>query len=309
MVERVDTLRSELIAAQRDGHTLARIATETGVNRTSISQYVNKGYALSDKNAQAIREYLDMHTSDENDVDDRQYKRSVELYETAEFREAMGFCRYIKTKRKMGILIGYPGSGKTTILKEFARRVPGAYYIECWLSMHMNDLLYALARAAGITVSGNNYAKAQQLIAALSTRDDVMILLDEAEYLKKWDVDKFEVIRKIWDNSQTPVIFAGTPVLESILTRGGGKDNLAQLYRRKYEIRLEGIKKAEVSDILRGYDIAPDAAATLAEIATDARHGGMGNFVELLEISLEAANGGRIDAAIVAGAKQYKLMY
>lgn len=187
--------------------------------------------------------------------------------------------------------------------------MPGAFYVECWPGMRLGDMLSAMARAAGITISGTNYHKAQQLITALSARTDVMILFDEAEFLKKWDVDKFEVVRKIWDNSGTPVIFAGTPVLETILTRGGGTDNLAQLYRRKYEIKLEGIKKAEVSAILREYNITPEAAQTLAEIATDSRHGGMGNFVELLDICLEATSGGQIDAATVTGAMKYKLMY
>ena len=45
-------------------------------------------------------------------------------------------------------------------------------------------------------------------------------MFDECEYLKKWDVDKFEIIRKIWDNTSTPVIFAGTQELENILDAG-----------------------------------------------------------------------------------------
>lgn len=46
----------------------------------------------------------------------------------------------------------------------------------------------------------------------------MLIAVDEAEYLAKWDVDKFEVLRKVWDNTGTPVILCGTDVLEGMLT-------------------------------------------------------------------------------------------
>ena len=310
------SLRDMLISAQKDGTTFAKIGLATGISRPAISQYVNKGLQLRDEQVAALRAYFDIDERAETPApapaaqqQTYMYKNEVELYQTAEYRDAMGWCNYIYSKRRMGVMIGFPGCGKTTILREFARVTTGAHYIECWPSMRMGDLLAVLARAAGISVSGNNYRKSQQIIAALQGRTDIILLFDESEYLRKWDVDKFEVLRKIWDNTQTPVIFAGTPELENVLTRGGGRANLAQLYRRKYEIKLSGIKQEEAFAILRDYNITPEAANMLAEIAVDARHGGMGNFVELLDMALEAANGGTIDAGIVAGAKKYKLMW
>ena len=38
-------------------------------------------------------------------------------------------------------------------------------------------------------------------------------------------------------------------------------------------------------------------------------HGGLGNFVELLNICLDVAQGGQITDAIFRGAKKYKLLY
>ena len=133
--------------------------------------------------------------------------------------------------------------------------------------------------------------------------------MDEAEYLKKWDVDKFEYLRKIWDNTGTPVILAGTPELETTIKKGTGKDNLAQLYRRKYELQLKGISAKTALTHLRQYHLTTDAAEMLAKIGADVQHGGLGNLVEILDLCLEAAAGGEINVDMVKAAKQYKLMY
>ena len=102
-------------------------------------------------------------------------------------------------------------------------------------------------------------------------------------------------------------MLVGPPRLEEILTHGSGRSNLSQLYRRKYEIKLTGIKPDEVRAILAQYAVEPRVAAELTLIATDTRHGGMGNFIEIFGMCLEAAAGGTVTQEILAGAKCYKL--
>lgn len=319
-MDRTMILREQLLTAQAEGITFTAISGQTGVSRTAISQFVNKGLMLKPEQMAAIEETLQGTVSMQGQttatgevvmstIGPKAYKTEIELYQTEEYREAIGWCKYIFAKRRMGVMIGFPGSGKTTILREFCKITPEAHYIECWPSMRMGDLLAALASAIGVSLRGNSYNKAQQIMRALRARSDVMFVFDESEYLRKWDVDKFEVLRKIWDNTQTPILFAGTPELENVLTRGGGRANLSQLYRRKYEIKLNGIRAEEVRGILSDYNIAPDAAEMLVKIAVDAEHGGMGNFVELLDMALETAAGDVIDAGIVGGAKRYKLLF
>ena len=77
-----------------------------------------------------------------------------------------------------------------------------------------------------------------------------MLIFDEADHLYGWDVKKFEIIRQLWDETNTPIVLVGPPRLEEILTHGSGRSNLSQLYRRKYEIKLTGIKPDEVRAIL-----------------------------------------------------------
>lgn len=304
-------LQSRLAAARDErGLTLAAIAAAIGISRTALSQFANNGVPIREPYRSALVDYLQDSEAEPVTAEPRRvYKQRLELYQTTEFRDAIGWCQKVCENRKMGVMIGYPGSGKTTVLRQFCELTQGARYIECWPGMRMGDLLRAIASAADIAISGNNYIKTQQIVTALRSRTDVVLLFDECEYLKKWDVDKFEVIRKIWDNTSTPVIFAGTQELENILTRGGGRGNLAQLYRRKWEIRLEGVRADEIRTILRDYNVTSGAAELLVKLATDARHGGMGNFAEILSMCLESVDGGTIDEAVVQEAKEFKLLY
>lgn len=317
-INQVDDLRQELKRLQdQERITFQAVANAIGTSRPTVSQFVNGGKRLKPElEAKAwdlVRQTITAQETAEKSLTEpqpiRRYKDQIELYETSEFVEAMGWCSYVFQKRKMGIMVGHPGSGKTTVLKAFAARTPGALYVEAWPTMRMGDLLEAIGRAAGIALRGNNYRKAQDIITALAIRKDIAILIDEAEYLRKWDVDKFEILRKLWDNTGTPVILSGTMELESMLTRGSGRDNLAQLYRRKVELKLTGIRESEAKAILKDYNVAPDVVNELATIAADVRHGGMGNFVEILDLCLESANGEQIGRDAVASAKKYKLMY
>jgi DNA transposition AAA+ family ATPase len=299
---------------QNEGVTFKTLSLRCNVSRTTISQYVNQGKTLSPGQEEKIREAVEEFKETMHKIDGEQetipiYKSEVELYETQEYREAIGWCSYVYSKRKMGVLVGHPGSGKTTVLRNYAQMQPGVVYVEAWHNMRIGDLLETIGRSLGITLRGNSYTKTQAIIAALKGRNDIAIAIDEAEYLCRHNVDKLEIIRKIWDNTGTPIIISGTMVLEDLLTRGKGGSNLAQLYRRKVEIKLRGITPKEAKEILSGYYISDNAAAGLASIAGDVKHGGMGTFVELLDLCLEVAEGRQITNDILASAKRYKLMY
>ena len=159
----------------------------------------------------------------------------------------------------------------------------------------------------GESASGSNDERVRRIQRELAANRDTMLIFDEADHLYGWDVKKFEIIRQLWDETNTPIVLVGPPRLEEILTHGSGRSNLSQLYRRKYEIKLTGIKPDEVRAILAQYDVEPRVAAELTLIATDTRHGGMGNFIEIFGMCLEAAAGGTVTQEILAGAKCYKL--
>ena len=302
----LDELRQGLKACQQRGDTFAHISEQTGVHRSTISQLVNQGITTRIESLTALQTYV---TKKQEQTTETHYAQRLELWQHDEYIKAMGWCNHVIQNRKMGVIIGAPGTGKTTILHGVMEMVPSCIYLEAMSNMRVGDLVNTIARMAGISLKGNGYQRFQLLVAALKNRTDIIILIDEAEYLKKWDVDKFEYLRKIWDNTGTPVIMCGTAELETILTRGTGRENLAQLYRRKYELQLKGMSPDNALSILRQYHCTTDAAIMLSKICADVAHGGLGTMCEILDMCLKTADGGCITVEMVTAAKKYKMMF
>ena len=104
-----------------EGVSFAAVAAQTGVSRSTISLVANQGYKLKPSQEEKVWEFIEELRGATERVKEEPpaplptaYKTRVELYETREFREAMGWCAYVFNKRKMGVLVGHPGSGKTT---------------------------------------------------------------------------------------------------------------------------------------------------------------------------------------------------
>ena len=294
---------------ENEGITFEEISKQVNVSRTYISQLANQ-HKASVEVLNEVRKFLYRYYEIPEEQDIRKNKKDIELFPTNEFKKALGFIEDIKVRKKLGCIIGYPGSGKTTIVKQYSKNVEGIVYVEAFQGMREKDLLEIIAENLGIALKrGSAYKLVKQIIDEHDGRE-ILFIIDESEYLKKWDVSKFDTLRKIWDNTKIPILLVGTEVLEDYLTHGGnGKENLSQLYRRIYKMRLEGIKEKEVREILSQYNIDKEAENMLVALAIDYKHGGMGNFTEVLELCLQETNGDLIDGNIVRNAKNYKMLY
>ena len=317
-LSRTEEIQAALMQV-KDEHiaTFKEIEITTGVSRSAISQLANHGVTLHAAKLDRLEGWLREkapHTLDaEEENSPKQTSMlprgsAVDVYQTKDMQKLIGWMNTLYQHRAIGALVGPAGSGKTTILRKYCEVNPNARYMKCWALMHMRDLLDMIADTFDLTLKGTMFRRQQQLINELRG-SDAILLMDEAELLKTWNVKKLEVLREIWDAIGIPIVLCGTDGLKDVLTRGTGRDNCAQLYRRCWQGVTSGIGEDEMSAILGEYEMSTDAAKALTQLAADFRHGGMRNAFETLRIALEITGGAMITAPIVKQAMQYKVLF
>ncbi|MDO4838513.1 MAG: ATP-binding protein [Clostridia bacterium] len=288
------------------GTSYQSIADAAEVNRSCVSMLANRGAAsITAEGVARLWAWVDSWEASQGmqaKPAATGTKQTPELIRTKDLLGALGFCDFCIQHREIGVVMGMPGTGKTTVAGIVSSKLTHAIYIEAWLSMRLGDLLDEIGTGLGLELRGTLDSRTQKLIRALKQRPDTVILVDEAEYLKKWNVEKLDVLRKIHDNTGVTILLFGTPALANVLNRR----DTTQLSRRMFQYAFSGARKDEIRAALQGYDCEAEVVEKLAAMAADTTHGGMGTYTKMLELCLYAAQGGRITAATLAEAVMYK---
>lgn len=212
-------------------------------------------------------------------------------WETSDFKQSVGMLFRCREEHAMGLLIGPPGSGKTTIINSFCQRFSHTIVITAKVTMAIKDLLEAIARSVNLTVYGSNDNRFELIVEALR-HCPITLIIDETENLiTRSSISKIEILRQLHDMTGIGVILCGTSRLEELIIRGpNGRENLAQLYSRIiYRFRLSGLKNKEVTEILNSYSIDKNAGDELRAIAMSVNRGGIRMFSNVLRRCLSIA--------------------
>lgn len=127
-------------------------------------------------------------------------KSSLEIFATKDYTSAIGFCHDIVESHSIGVVVGVPGTGKTTVARTICEQLPKCLYIEAWKSMRLGDLLDEIGIGLGRQLQGTTTYKLRELIRSLRG-SGYKLVVDEAENLKNHQVEKLDVLRKLQDNT------------------------------------------------------------------------------------------------------------
>lgn len=206
-----------------------------------------------------------------------------------------GIIKHVQDK-KMVIVLGEPGEGKTITVLDFCmQNTSPSYYYRCSPNTTMNSLLIFIANAIGIRVVGSNDELQNRIQKKLQQNPDYCFVFDEAEYLAYGNGTKIDVLRQIFDETDVPIILCGTYVLKDLISGERKKNadrthNRPQIFRRLRKEEFEMIEEKEVLDYLAfletNYAVIFDTRVKqdLISICRDRQSGGLGNFIEIIEL-------------------------
>ena len=211
-----------------------------------------------------------------------------------------GIIKHV-SDRKMVIILGEPGEGKTVTALDFSDQNPDpTYYHKCSANTTMNSMLIFMANAIGIRIVGGNDELQSRIQRKLREDPHHCFIFDEAEYLAYGNGAKIDVLRQIHDETSVPIIICGTYILKDLISGVRKKTvtqthNRPQIFRRLRKEEFDRIEVSEIHDYLiqleKQYAIffEPQVKNALISRCRDRQSGGLGNFIEILELIIAHA--------------------
>jgi len=198
------------------------IANNVGVSPATIHLFRKNTYTGNNETvALKVQNFLDLQKqSAVNALKEPVFSMttvSEDIFKTA---------KYALAYRKIAVIVGEPGCGKTVSVKEFHKRNRTSILIEVDDTITTRSLLKLISKALRLREDGSLNDQLIEIVNSLKGTNRLLII-DEAENLS---TKELETIRRIQDFAKIGLLLSGTKRLASKLR--GRRGELAQLYSR-----------------------------------------------------------------------------
>lgn len=187
------------------------------------------------------------------------------------------------------LLYGYSGSGKTTMLKQFASRFPEyVIYFDDFTSRNPVDFITQIGLRINQPLKQRN-SEVNTLARALRLNSHRILLFDEVSIINQTaSLMKLETLRNLYMHSGVPIVICGTQKLYRDLTKDNAYDDYCALLSRMDEYKMEGMRASDAHNFLTMMTKDEKVAFTiqareiLVPIAVNKKMGGIRSFVTII---------------------------
>jgi len=177
------------------------------------------------------------------------------LFMGQDMQELDSRLKYLRNTRGIGLVVGEPGSGKSTALRKFATELNKSLYKPCYLALStltIREFYHALATMLGEEPTTKKITLFNQIQTAISLyyyeqKITPVIILDEIHMVTNAVLEDLRMIFNFKMDSSNPfiLILSGQPLIRSKLAL-----NINNPLKQRISIKyvMQGLKKEELSD-------------------------------------------------------------
>jgi DNA transposition AAA+ family ATPase len=216
----------------------ASLSQKAGVNPSVLSSIISNDYkGDTQRYTKQVLNYI------------KKSSISKELIDTTNMMMAKMITTKAYEHNAMAVICGKAGAGKSESCKSICKSMGNGIYIECDAYITTRGLFGKITKALGIT-GKRGLSDTLEVICEYLKHQDIVLFVDEAEYLQH---KTLEMLRRIWDFSNTSIIFVGTEIIVENLKRH------TQLYSRiQYKWEFKPLDFEETKQICQRYNNSID---------------------------------------------------
>ena len=287
-----DLVRDQIRAAIDGDRTItqARVARESGVSGTTVSQFLSDSYpgdraAVATKLARWLASLAERTKAAE-------LPSAPVWFETGQTQRILSTLRYAQLANDMVVIYGPAGVSKSQSCKRYAAVSPNVFVVEMSPAQAgLTAALKAVYEAFGLKDGSYTAAQMNKLICQRLKGSEGLLIIDEAQHLGHMALDQ---IRSIHDATGIGIALVGNEQVYTVMTGGTRAAYLDRLFSRiGKRLALKAPAEADVDALIKAWRI-DDAACRTQIRAVAQRPGALRVLTKVLRLaSATAAAAGR----------------